>query len=543
MKREKGYPLPLGVSERGEFVNFSIAVERGKTCVLKLYKKGSGEVKEEVALLESESVGEVRFVALQKTGVKNLEYLYEIAGEHIVDPYAKSVVMYEGSMRGRVLCDDYDWEEDQFLRLPEEEVVAYSLHVRGFTKDARTRTKKNGTFQGVIDKIPYLTELGVNQIQCMPVYAFKENYWGYGEAYWFAIKENYAAGKVAEKELKDMVKACHKAGIEVVLHMPFTAGLSKQLIFECLRYYVMEYHVDGFLVNPYVISLGELEADPILKGSKLLQCKDDFQNVMRQFLKGDSSMVDKVMWWLKQKGATEASYNYITNHTGFTLADLVSYNQKHNGLNGEENQDGPEYNYSWNCGEEGPSKQKAVQELREKQVRNAFFLLLFAKGTPCILAGDEFGNSQGGNNNVYCQDNPIAWLNWKGFESHKELFQYVKNLIALRKECRFLQEDIVNKDGVPAISYHGKEAWKLSTAEDNRQLGIYYHDEQGSMQDMYVAYNMLWYKQEFALPELSAGKEWHLLMSTEDGIFEERVEAEKREAVIPGRSIAVFVGK
>lgn len=543
MKREKGYPLPLGVSERGEFINFSVAVERGNTCVLKLYKKGSEEVKEKIELIEDDAIGEVRFVSLQKTSVKNLEYVYEIAGEDVVDPYAKAVVTYEDGVRGRIVNEDYDWEDDKFLRLPDEEVVAYSLHVRGFSKDDGTRSKKKGTFQGVMDKISYLTELGINQIQCMPVYAFKENYWGYGDAYWFAVKENYAAGKFAEKELKDMVKACHKAGIEVVLHMPFVGGLSKQVIVECLRYYVMDYHVDGFIVNPYVISIEELELDPILRGTKLLQCKDDFQNVMRQFLKGDSNMVDQVLWWLKQKGSTESSYNYITNHTGFTLADLVSYNQKHNGANGEENQDGPEYNYSWNCGEEGPTKQKSIQELREKQVRNAFFLLLFANGTPCLLAGDEFGNSQGGNNNVYCQDNPIAWLNWKELENHKELFLYVKTLIALRKSCRFLYKEVVNKDGIPVISYHGKEAWKLSTKEDNRQIGIYYHDEKGDIQDVFVAYNMLWYKQDFALPELSEGKEWHFLMSTEDGMFEERVEAEKRTAVISGRSIAVFVGK
>lgn len=543
MKREKGYPLPLGVSERGEYINFSVAVERGKTCVLKLYRKGSEEVKEEVELFESGAVGEVRFVSIPKKSVKNLEYLYTIADEDVVDPYAKAVVTYGEHVRGRIVCDDFDWEDDKVLHLPDEEVIAYSLHVRGFTKGDKTRFKKKGTFQGVIDKLPYLAELGINQIQCMPVYAFKENYWGYGDAYWFAIKENYAAGKSAETELKEMVKACHKAGIEVVLHMPFEGTLSKQIIFDCIRHYIMEYHADGFVVNPYVISIEELEADPILKGTKLLQCKDDFQNVMRQFLKGDSNMVDRVIWWLKQKGATENSYNYITSHLGFTLADLVSYNQKHNGANGENNQDGPDNNYSWNCGEEGPTKQRSIQDLREKQIRNAFFLLLFAKGTPCLLAGDEFGNSQNGNNNVYCQDNEIAWLNWKEMESHKALFQYVKSLIALRKACRFLYTDIINKDGIPAVSYHGKEAWKLSMEEDNRQLGIYYHDEKGEVHDLYVAYNMLWYKQDFALPELPGEKEWHLVMSTEDGIFEERVEAEKRTAAVPGRTIAVFLCK
>mgnify|MGYP000550274311 CR=1 FL=1 len=173
---------------------------------------------------------------------------------------------------------------------------------------------------------------------------------------------------------------------------------------ECLRYYVLEYHIDGFILNPVLAPMEAILADPLLKRTKILQNKEDFQITMRRFLKGDEGMVPGVMWWLKQQSKEQRSCNYITSHNGFTLADLVSYDGKHNEANGENNQDGPDYNYSWNCGAEGATRRKAVLELRKKQMRNAFFLLLMAQGTPCLLAGDEFANSQKGNNNVYCQD-------------------------------------------------------------------------------------------------------------------------------------------
>ena len=238
-----------------------------------------------------------------------------------------------------------------------------------------------------------------------------------------------------------MVKACHRAGIEVVLNLPFSEHIMPQMMEECLRYYVLEYHIDGFILNPVLAPMEAILADPLLKRTKILQNKEDFQITMRRFLKGDEGMVPGVMWWLKQQSKEQRSCNYITSHNGFTLADLVSYDGKHNEANGENNQDGPDYNYSWNCGAEGATRRKAVLELRKKQMRNAFFLLLMAQGTPCLLAGDEFANSQKGNNNVYCQDNETAWLNWKQLEKEKELFDYVRNLIALRKRLPILHSE------------------------------------------------------------------------------------------------------
>ncbi len=553
MNKAIGHPLPLGVTEEGEYVNFSVAVESGKNCTLCIYKKESEVPAFLVELIEDNAVGEVRFVALPKCEVSNREYNYQIDGEFVLDPYVKQIVGAD-AMRGKILTDAYDWEGDVGLAIPYHEVVAYTLHVRGFTKHDSSGVKHGGTFLGMVEKIPYLKELGVNQVQCMPVYAFVDteqykNYWGYGDAYCFAPKNAYAATEDAVKELKDMVKAYHKSGIEVVLHLPFTEKMPKQLILDCLRYYVMEYHVDGFLLNPYVAPMDAVLSDPVLKKTKILQNRDEFQNAMRRFLRGEEHQISSVMWWLKQTTKESGSCNYITNHTGFTLADLVSYDEKHNEQNGENNQDGPNDNYSWNCGAEGTTKKKAVLKLRKRQVKNALFLLMAAQGTPCILAGDEFGNSQDGNNNVYCQDNEVAWLNWENLQKDKELVEYVKTLIALRKRISVLGADkpLLGADrtscGVPDISFHGKEAWQIPTQSDSLGLGVYYHGQDGT--DCFVAYNMSEEAQTFGLPTLGKKKKWYRICSTADERFEEyeKLEENQKEVHISDRTIAMFIGK
>lgn len=553
MRKKKGYPLPLGVTVRGNEVHFSVAVESGKTCHLCFYKENKQKPEVRLELSEEDAVGEVRCVALDKAEVEGLEYQYEIDGRCMLDPYVKSVVEYEGITYGKVLPDGYDWEDDKPLELPYHEVVAYSLHVRGFTKHTSSKVTHRGTFSGIVEKIPYLKELGINQIQCMPVYAFEEmkqykNYWGYGDAYCFAVKNVYAANADAETELKDMVKACHKNGIEVVLYLPFTDKVSGQLIEECLRYYVMEYHIDGFVLNPYHAPMDSVLADPILKKTKIFTYKDDFQNTMRRFLKGDEGTVQGVMWWVKQVTREIGSCNYITNHTGFTLHDLVSYQEKHNEANGENNFDGPDENFSWNCGAEGSTRKKAVLKLRRQQMRNAMVLLLLSQGTPCILAGDEFANSQNGNNNVYCQDNETSWLDWRKQEKEEAFFSYVKALIAIRKKYPVfgVSRPLLGVDktgcGVPDVSFHGENAWQLPNQMSSRHLGVYYHHEDGT--DCFVAYNVKEDSQSFALPALRKGKQWYRLLSTADEQIDEAVLAgQQKEAVVSGRTIEVYIGK
>lgn len=564
MRTDKGRIYPLGALVLENGVNFSVAVEQGKKCELLLYKAGGKSPFWNIEMKEEPNHGMLRAIQVEGLKPEEWEYNFRIDGAECLDPYVRAVSgkknwgepLEEGKVpRGRIVVDDYDWEGDTPLQIPYEEVVAYSLHVRGFTKHSSSKVKNKGTFSGVIEKIPYMRHLGINQIHLMPIYEFEENgkyknYWGYGEAYWFAPKASYAKSHDQVKELKDMVKSCHRSGIEVILNLPFTAEVSHSNIVECIHYYMLEFHVDGFIVNPCCTPFEELRKDPLLSNTKILRQKDDFQDIMRRFLKGDEGMIDGVMWWLRHTTGKDGVFNYITSHTGFTLNDLVSYDRKHNELNGEKNQDGPDYNYSWNCGAEGPSRKKAVVELRKNQIKNACMLLLFAQGMPCIHAGDEFLNSQKGNNNVYCQDNETGWLNWSKEGEEHWLFRFVRDLIAFRRKHPVLhcKEELAGIDrvasGVPDISYHGESAWQVPSEVSSRQLGIYYYGEAFEDVSCFVAYNMHWLAHSFALPALTKKKKWYLAVSTQDGVLEEEILLEnQKEVIVDERTICIFIGR
>ena len=560
MREVQGYPLPLGVQISENKINFSIAVPIEKKCQLLIYRAGRKRLYRQFEM--ETAVGEVRCIALTDIEPAEYEYNYLINGEVVVDPYVQALAGREHwgvkketarhEIRGRFLSQEYDWEGDHTLQIPYHQVIAYSLHVRGFTRHASSKVKSKGTFQGIIEKIDYLTDLGINQIHCMPVYEFEEcqtyrNYWGYGEGFYFAPKSAYSSDGDGARGLKDMVKACHKAGIEVVLEMPFCTGADKMMMLECLRYYVMEYHIDGFILNPLVIPIESVHADPVLKKTKIMEHELGFQTVMRRFLKGDEGMIPDVIYWLKHHSEKQGIFNCFTDQNGFTLNDLVSYDSKHNEENGEKNQDGPDYNYSWNCGAEGPSRKKAVTELRKHQINNAFFLLLLSQGTPCILAGDEFGNTQKGNNNVYCQDNSVGWTDWRGLEKKKTLHDFVKKLILFRKEHdlltpeRELQGIDLSCCGVPDVSYHGEEAWQVPKEVSSRQLGVYYSGARTKNADCYVAYNMHWLEHVFALPALPKGYGWYVRATTDCGILDyPELLKDQRKAELKERSIVVF---
>ena len=564
MRTDKGRIYPLGASVLENGVNFSVAVEQGKKCELLLYKAEGKSPFWNIEMKEEPNHGMLRAIQVEGLKPEEWEYNFRIDGAECLDPYVRAVSgkknwgepLEEGKVpRGRIVVDDYDWEGDAPLQIPYEEVVAYSLHVRGFTKHSSSKVKNKGTFSGVVEKIPYMRHLGINQIHLMPIYEFEENgkyknYWGYGEAYWFAPKAAYAKSHDQVKELRDMVKSCHRSGIEVILNLPFTAEVSHSNIVECIHYYMLEFHVDGFIVNPCCTPFEELRKDPLLSNTKILRQKDDFQDIMRRFLKGDEGMIDGVMWWLRHTTGKDGVFNYITSHTGFTLNDLVSYDRKHNELNGEKNQDGPDYNYSWNCGAEGPSRKKAVVELRKNQIKNACMLLLFAQGMPCIHAGDEFLNSQKGNNNVYCQDNETGWLNWSKEGEEHWLFRFVRDLIAFRRKHPVLhcKEELAGIDrvasGVPDISYHGESAWQVPSEVSSRQLGIYYYGEAFEDVSCFVAYNMHWLAHSFALPALTKKKKWYLAVSTQDGVLEEEILLEnQKEVIVDERTICIFIGR
>ena len=564
MKKTKGRPQPFGAVVEGTGVNFALQVPSGKKCELLLYREGEKESERSFEMPEDEGIGEVRFVRIDGIDAEKYEYNYLIDGKVYVAPYVREISgkkifgkRYQDNphqVRGKLVSAEYDWEGDRRLHLPWNEVIAYSLHVRGFTRHTSSKVRHKGTYQGVIEKLPYLKDLGINQIQCMPIYEFDEcaktriNYWGYGPAYYFAPKEAYAAGGSAVRELKDRIKACHREGIEVVLEMPFAEGIPAQTALECLRSYMLEYHVDGFVVNPYFVPWDMLKNDPFLKDIKLMQKDDTFQNVMRRFLKGDENMVNDVIQALKHNSAADGKCNYITTHTGFTMWDLVSYDSKHNEANGEGNTDGPDYNYSWNCGAEGPSRKKTVTELRKSQVRNAFLLLLSAQGTPCLLSGDEFYNSQKGNNNVYCQDNETGWVDWTRLKTDDSLFCYVRAVIAFRKAhpCLHRAEELKGLDrtacGVPDVSYHGENAWQVRSEVSSRQLGVLYSGAEAGGVECYIAYNMHWLPHEYALPSPGKDKRWCLLSDAENRLPDEPLELPDQKRIkVAERSITVLV--
>lgn len=560
MKTAVGFPFPQGCTVEGQTVNFSIAVPEGQTCELIIYKKGARASAFSQEMPYSDVAGNLHFLSVVLEQPEDYEYCYKIGGKIVPDPYGKAFSGREHwsvsqgkekrTLRTRIVTDTFDWGKSQFPHLKKEDVIAYSLHVRGFTKHSSSGVAHKGTFDGVTEKLPYLQKLGINQIHLMPVYEFDENqrhvnYWGYGKAYFFAPKASYAAGDPVN-EMKSLVRQMHLAGIEVILEMPFTEGTTFSLILDCLRYWVMQYHVDGFIVNPYICNPDELAKDPVLAKSKILKKEDGFQNVMRRFLKGDEGMIRDVICQLKNQDTQ--LYNYIASHNGFTLCDVVSYDGKHNEANGENNLDGPDYNYSWNCGAEGNSRKKAVNELRKNQIFNAFFLLLFAQGMPCILSGDEFMNTQKGNNNAYCQDNLISWLDWNQLSRQEELYTFVCRLIALRKACMKQiakkSEDTMGRSGIPQISYHGEDAWQMPAGRASRQLGVFYHEE-STEKDFYIAYNMHWLSHSFALPSLPKGMEWVCIAGTKEGVLDEKeaVPVKDKKVQLEERTIKVFVGR
>lgn len=560
MKTAVGFPFPQGCTVEGQTANFSVAVPEGQTCELIIYKKGARASAFSQEMPYSDVAGNLHFLSVVLEQPEDYEYCYKIGGKIVPDPYGKAFSGRElwsvskgkekRKLRTRIVTDTFDWEKSQFPHLKKEDVIAYSLHVRGFTKHSSSGVAHKGTFDGVTEKLPYLQKLGINQIHLMPVYEFDENqrhvnYWGYGKAYFFAPKASYAAGDPVN-EMKSLVRQMHLAGIEVILEMPFTEGTTFSLILDCLRYWVMQYHVDGFIVNPYICNPDELAKDPVLAKSKILKKEDGFQNVMRRFLKGDEGMIRDVICQLKNQDTQ--LYNYIASHNGFTLCDVVSYDGKHNEANGENNLDGPDYNYSWNCGAEGNSRKKAVNELRKNQIFNAFFLLLFAQGMPCILSGDEFMNTQKGNNNAYCQDNLISWLDWNQLSRQEELYTFVCRLIALRKACMKQiakkSEDTMGRSGIPQISYHGEDAWQMPAGRASRQLGVFYHEE-STEKDFYIAYNMHWLSHSFALPSLPKGMEWVCIAGTKEGVLDEKeaVPVKDKKVQLEERTIKVFVGR
>lgn len=589
-------------------IHFCVAAG-GDSCSLVLFLKGREEPQRIIPFPSDQRQGDVWNMTVSGTDFSQMEYCYEVDGKLMPDPYGRMFTGHEEwgdldradyVLRTPVVIPEFDWEEDKPLLIPYEDSIIYRIHVRGLTKHPSSKTASKGTFKAVEDKIPYFKELGVTTLELLPVNEFSEvmlpggvdgnpygvekptgklNYWGYAPGYYFAPKASYSSGKEKQPvlEFKALVKALHKAGIEIVVELYFAGNENPSFVLDAVRFWVREYHVDGIHLVGFAPAhlIGQ---DPYLSRTKLFstswdgvsgggikhlgEYNDGFLVDMRRFLKGDEDQLNPLIFRSKRSPKEYGVINYLSNTNGFTMMDMVSYDTKHNEANGENNQDGNAYNYSWNCGIEGPTRKKKIVELRKKQVRNAMLLLFLSQGTPLLLSGDEFGNSKNGNNNSYCQDNEISWLNWNQLKTNRDIFEFTKGVIAFRKShpVFHMPEEPKVMDykacGQPDVSYHGVKAWCPEFENFRRQLGIMYCGEYAQKPDkttdnsFFIAYNMHWEPHEFALPNLQKKKSWYLAFNTDakevNGMYEpgaEPLSENQKQFMVPPRTVVVLIGK
>jgi glycogen operon protein len=503
----------------------------------------------------------------------------------LIDPYARALAgrflpCPDGIIRPPkcvVVDDTFDWQGDRHLKRNLADTVIYEMHVGGFTKSPTSGVAHPGTYLGVIEQIPYLKSLGVTAVELMPVHEYptntwgggpdeRPNYWGYDPLAFFAPHRGYAASPepgAQVVEFKQMVRALHQAGIEVILDVVFNhtaegnehgptlsfKGLEnrvyymlengggtyrnytgcgntvngnhpivRELIFLCLRHWVLNYHVDGFrfdlasilsrdrtgelVPNPPLVET--IAEDPLLADTKIIaeawdaagayqvgsfanlrwaEWNGRYRDDVRRFWRGDQGTLGELATRLAGSSDLYApsrqpyhSINFITSHDGFTLNDLVSYSYKHNEANGEANRDGDNQNYSDNYGVEGPTNRRPVERVRARQIRNFLATLFLSQGVPMLLAGDECRRTQRGNNNAYCQDNELSWFDWELVKENIDLVRFVQALVAFRKRqptvrrASFLRGEPARPGGLPDVSWFNADAGPVDWLSDDLSL-------------------------------------------------------------------------
>ncbi|HWR69379.1 MAG TPA: glycogen debranching protein GlgX [Desulfomonilia bacterium] len=552
----------------------------------------------------------------------------------LLDPYTKAVVPGRNYDRiaacrpgdngahaakcGVVDPSGYDWDGDEPLRSDYATSVIYELHVGGFTRhpNSGVNPARRGTYAGLTEKIPYLRELGITAVELMPVQQFDvqdappglSNYWGYSPMAFFAPHSGYSSqgGALGPlNEFRDMVKALHASGIEVIVDVVFNhtaeAGhegptqslrglensdyyiynvehrryenfsgcgntvntnhsIVRRMISESLRYWVEHMHVDGFRFDlASVMARGEhgepldrppilwsIESDPVLAGTKIIaeawdaaglyqvgsfigerfaEWNGQFRDDVRRFVKGDRAEIYRLTNRLlgspdiypQPERETNRSINFITCHDGFTLNDLVTYSDKHNERNNEQNQDGNDYNFSWNCGYEGPTEDQTVEALRRRQIKNLLAILFISQGTPMILMGDEVQRTQHGNNNAYCQDNELAWFDWDAVNRHGGLLKYVQGVIRFSRSYSLFNLRHIPRhpytDQNVQIAWHGVRLGKPDFGEDSHSIACEMKAEHEG-EHIFIMISAYWESLAFELPRPDAGHAWHRVIDT-----------------------------
>jgi len=685
-----GFPVRPGIYDLNgatplqNGVNFTIHTCGGTSCELLLFHRAQEEPFAVLPFPEAYKIGDVYSMIVYGLNIDEFEYAYRVDGPYcpekgllfdknkiLLDPYAKAVagqrtwgIRWDHTYHARVVKDRFDWGDMPQSKKELCDLIIYELHVRDFTHHPSSGVQHRGTFSGLMEKIPYLKELGINAVELMPIFEFDETMnsrtvdgkqllecWGYNTVGFFAPNSSYAAANehnLEGTELKTLIKALHDNGIELILDVVFNhtaEGNEKgntfsfkgfdnniyymltpdgnyynfsgcgntlncnhpvvqQLILECLRYWTINYRVDGFrfdlasilgrnedgspMNNPPL--LRTLADDSILSNVKLIaeawdagglyqvgsfpasgrwaEWNGRYRDSLRSYLKGDSWNAWDAAWSISGSGDLYGGYydnthsnyagynscvNFLTCHDGFTLYDLYAYNDKHNEANGWNNTDGANDNRSWNCGAEGETDDPEVLSLRRRMIRNACAVLMCSRGTPMFLAGDEFGNTKFGNNNSYCQDNITSWLDWRMLEKNKDLFEFFKFMIAFRKKHPVIHKQLpTSVCGMDPIHTHNLNAEETDIPRDARTFCVSfagYDKEKGKDDLIYVAVNTFWEDVTITLPNLHRRGAWHLSVNTYgDGngqyCYPEGQEVRiDRSFVMRPRSVAVFTGR
>ena len=656
-----GGPIELGCSVHGEWVGFSVFSRHATGLRLLLFEDARSPRPVETIRLDPvrSRTGDIWSVRIKGIAPDQL-YAYRAEGPHdpdegmffdpdllLLDPYARAVT--DGSAWGDghplpgsvppgslgraerdalwsampkcvVVDSQFDWRGDRPLNRPLRDTVIYELHVRGFTRDPTSGVTRPGSYAGLVEKIPYLWDLGVTAVELMPVQEFDAlenpnvdpltgerlvNYWGYSPIAFFAPEGRYShlgTGGQQVDAFKSMVRAFHEAGIEVILDVVFNhtaegnelgptlsfRGLDNRiyymlgdggarylnltgcgntvncnhpvvrgLIRDCLRYWVVEMHVDGFrfdlasvlgrapdgrlLENPPLVEL--ITEDPVLRSTKLIaeawdaagayqvgsfpgarwsEWNGRYRDDVRRFWRGDRDMLGAFATRIAGSSdlyqaagrQPQHSVNFVTCHDGFTLADLVSYERRHNEANGEDNRDGSPHDHSANHGYEGPTEDPEILAVRGRQVRNLLLSLIMSQGVPMLLAGDEMGRTQGGNNNAYCHDDGTNWIDWGRVDSKAGLVRFVRELLALRQRHACLRRETFLRGGVDVtwIGTDGSEPqWNDPRAS---ALGCVLHARDPGEDPLALLFNASGRAVRFQLPRPPGGGTWSRAVDT-----------------------------
>lgn len=676
----KGKPDKLGVTYSKNGANFCVYARLAQCVKLLFFKNKDDLVASNTFELSSGDNRTAYYWHIFVAGVKPGQlYGFSVTGPYrphkgtafapekvLLDPYglliergdnfSREAAIGEGSNIAQCLksvvvdIDDYDWGNDTAPRHSFANTVIYEMHVGGFTRhpSANIDSNKRGTYAGLIEKIPYLKALGINAVELMPVHQFDPsehhaglvNYWGYSPLSFFAPHREYSSDKSVLgpiNEFRDMVKALHAAGIEVILDVVYnhtaegdetgptfslrgfdnddyyilsadgqhymnfsgcgntlngTHPVVRRMIIDSLHFWVEKMHVDGFRFDLASIlsrdeqgvpmlsppTLRSIDTDPILASVKLIAEAWDagglyqvgslagqrwrewngyFRDDVRCFVRGDRGMVNKFAARLisspdiygEHHFEPEKSVNFITCHDGFTLNDLVSYNEKHNFANGESNRDGCDHNFSWNHGIEGQTADPQIIQLRRQQIKNMLVITLLSLGTPMILMGDEIAHSQQGNNNGYCQDNPQFWFDWGKIEENSDLLRFTKALIkhrtavSVNETLRYSLHDIIAQS---ALKWHGVKVNQPDWSNTSHAIAMESCHPHFSTVS-YVIFNFYWEELTFELPASPSG-EWLRILDTalppgEDIYIDgDKKEWVSHEYIAAPRSVIVLIG-